>query len=163
MFNNIKSDFKVNGMHIEKLFIVMLYRFGNYIYYSKLGILKNIILLFLNIIRKIFVVMLFHVEIPFKCKIGKGLKLMHPHGIIINENVTIGDNCTIFHQVTIGNNEHKDVNKVANIGNNVYIGAGAKIIGNIKIGNDVKIEANAVVVKDVFNNSTVISIQKVIN
>lgn len=78
-----------------------------------------------------------------------------PHGlngIIVSDEAIIGSNCTIFHQVTIGNG----VDGAPSIGNNVYIGAGAKITGKIKIGNNVKIGTNCVVVEDVPDNSTVV-------
>ncbi|WP_285959077.1 serine O-acetyltransferase [Thomasclavelia spiroformis] len=74
------------------------------------------------------------------------------YGIIISKNAKIGKNCTIFHQVTIG--EGKD--GAPCIGNNCYIGAGAKIIGKIKIGNNVKIGANCVVIEDIPDNSIVV-------
>lgn len=157
MIKKFKEDIKVNGIHIEKLFILIIYRLGNYMYYSKVTkIIKVPILLILEIIRKIFVVLLFKIEIPFKCRIGEGLKLMHPHGIIIHSNVVIGKDCTIYHQVTIGSNDKGNVNEVASIGDNVYIGSGAKIIGNVLIKDNVKIGANSVVVKDVPKQCTVV-------
>lgn len=79
-----------------------------------------------------------------------------PHGlngIIVSHNAVIGENCTIFHQVTIG--EGRGGAPV--IGNNVLIGAGAKVIGGICIGNNVKIGAGCVVTKDVPDDATVVS------
>ena len=81
-----------------------------------------------------------------------------PHGIkgiFINDKSVIGKNVTIFQQVTIG---AKDVvnGKGPTIGNNVYIGAGAKIIGDITVGNDVKIGANAIVVENIPDGATVV-------
>lgn len=163
LFEELKEDINVNGNHLEKITVIFIYRLGNYLYYSNLPkIIKKICLIILQIIRKIFIVLGFKIEIPFKCKIGKGLKLMHPHSIIINENVVIGEYCTIYHQVTIGANEQKDPQKVAQIGNNVYIGCGAKIIGNVKIDDNVKIGANAVVVRDLDNGDIAYCEQKVI-
>ncbi len=74
------------------------------------------------------------------------------YGIVVSHNAVIGKNATIFHQVTIGEGN----NGAPTIGDNVYIGAGAKIIGNIKIGNNVKIGANCVVFMDVPDNCTVV-------
>ena len=83
--------------------------------------------------------------------------------IYIHNNAVIGENCTIFQQVTIGLNEHRlDYSKAAQIGNRVYIGAGAKIIGNVTIGDDVRIGANAVVTKDVPSGKTVVGYNKII-
>ena len=84
-----------------------------------------------------------------------------PHGlsgIWISKNAKIGKNCTIFQQVTIGANTFKESSKFGSptIGDNCYIGAGAKIIGNIIIGDNVKIGANAVVTEDIPSNSTVV-------
>ena len=78
------------------------------------------------------------------------------HGIFISSNAKIGENCVIFQHVTIGSNTLKGSNKVGSptIGNNVYIGAGAKIIGNISIGDNCRIGANCIVVKDVRDNCT---------
>lgn len=98
--------------------------------------------------------------------IGSGCKFasapIFPHGvtgIFISSGAVIGKDCVIFHQVTIGSNTLKDSIKKGSpiIGNNVYIGAGAKIIGRVKIGDNCRIGANCVVVKDVPNNSTVVS------
>lgn len=164
LFIELREDIKANGNHLEKLIIIFIYRIGNYIYYCNWPkIMKKILLFFMQIIRKIFVVLLFKVEIPFKCKIGYGIKLMHPNGIILNENVVIGNYCTIYHQVTIGANDQKNPKKVAQIGNYVYIGCGAKIIGDIIIKDNVKIGANSVVVTSLKENDIAYCEQKVIN
>ena len=78
-----------------------------------------------------------------------------PHGlngIIVSHNAKIGKNCTIFHQVTIGEGN----GGAPTIGDNVLIGAGAKIVGGIRIGNDVKIGAGCVVYRDVPDGATVV-------
>lgn len=97
----------------------------------------------------------FSSEIPVSCKIGKGIYLPHPYGIILNPNTVVGEYCTLLQQVTIGNNSFKEFNGVATIGNNVTIGAGAKIIGNLTIGDNAHVGANAVVVRDVHAHSVV--------
>lgn len=84
-----------------------------------------------------------------------------PHGfagVFISKDAKIGKRCTIFQQVTIGSNEEKQSKGFGapRIGNNVLIGAGAKIIGNVKIGDNVKIGAGCVVCKDIPDNSTVV-------
>lgn len=84
-----------------------------------------------------------------------------PHsfsGIFISSKAKIGEGCTIYQQVVIGSNNDKDSKGYGApvIGNNVLIGAGAKIIGNVKIGNNVKIGANCCVATDIPDNATVV-------
>ena len=98
--------------------------------------------------------------IPDTLRIGKNV--CFPHGIMgvfISQGALIGDNVTIFHQVTIGSNTLKDSKNFGApiIGNNVYIGAGAKIIGKVIVGDNVRIGANAVVTTDIPANATVVS------
>lgn len=80
------------------------------------------------------------------------------YGIFISEGAKIGKNCVIFHQVTIGSNTLRDSagKGFPTIGDNVYIGCGASIIGNVHIGNNVRIGANCVVTQDVPDNATVV-------
>lgn len=101
----------------------------------------------------------FCADIPLEAKIGENLTLPHgPNGIFISRGALIGKNCVIFQQVTIGSNTLKDSKKKGApvIGDNVYIGAGAKIIGNVVVGNNCRIGANAVVANDVPDNSTIV-------
>ena len=83
-----------------------------------------------------------------------------PHGlngIFISGGAIIGKNCVIFQQVTIGSNTLSGSNEGAPVlGDNVYIGAGAKIIGNVKIGDNCRIGANAVVFNDLLDNSVAV-------
>ena len=74
---------------------------------------------------------------------------------------SIGEQCTIMHQVTIGVDELKN-NKAPVIGNNVFIGSGAKIIGNITVGNNVVIGAGGIVTKSVPDGKTVVGINRII-
>lgn len=85
---------------------------------------------------------------------GEGLVLVHSHGVVINTAVKGGRDVVIEHQVTIG--AEKGVSPV--VGDGVFIGAGAKILGAVKIGNGAKVGANAVVVEDVPEGATVVGI-----
>ena len=130
--------------------ILIYYRISHFLYKHKRYFLARLI----SQIGKFFT----GIEIHPGAKIGKRLFIDHGTGIVIGETATIGDNCTIYHGVTLGGTG-KDVNKRhPDIGDNVMIGCGAKILGPIKIGNNVKIGANAVVTKDVQDNSTVVGI-----
>lgn len=89
-------------------------------------------------------------------------RVITPHGlfgIFISDKAQIGGNTVIFHHVTIGSNNLKDSSKRGSpiIGDNFYIGAGAKVIGAVRIGNNVRIGANCIVVKDVPDNSVVVT------
>jgi len=99
---------------------------------------------------------LFGIHLPKSCCIGPGLIIHHFGGIILNSNTVIGENCTLRHNVTIGNKS--EIDDVPVIGDNVNIGVGAVLIGRIRIGNNVSIGANAVVVKDVPDNSIAIGV-----
>lgn len=100
-----------------------------------------------------------HAFIPLTANIGEGVAFPHGIcGIFISQGAIIGKNAVIFHQVTIGSNTLKDSNNYGapTLGDNVYIGAGAKIIGNVHVGNNVRIGANAVVTMDIPDNTTVV-------
>ena len=94
------------------------------------------------------------ISIPAACDIGKGFRIHHFGGIIFHPTVIMGENCTVYHNVTIG--DSGGTGNSATIGNNVVIGAGAKIIGEITIGDGCIIGANAVVNKNIPNDSTVV-------
>ncbi len=93
-------------------------------------------------------------DIPVKCRIGGGLIIPHPNGIVIHEDVEIGPNCLIFQQVTLGAN----FLGTPTIGGHVDIGAGAKILGPIHVGDHAIIGANAVVLADVPIGATAVGI-----
>ena len=98
------------------------------------------------------------IEIHPGATIGKGLFIDHGMGVVIGETTEIGDNCTIYQGVTLGGTG-KDVGKRhPTLGDNVMIGAGAKVLGPVKIGSNSKIAANAVVLREVPENSTAVGI-----
>ena len=92
-------------------------------------------------------------DIPLNCRIGGGLLIPHPNGIVIHPDARIWVNCLIFQQVTIG---IRNSEGAPQIGGHVDIGAGAKVLGPVKIGAHARIGANAVVTKDVAVNSVYI-------
>lgn len=94
-------------------------------------------------------------DIPLNCKIGGGLILPHPNGVVIHPDAIIGPNCLIFQQVTIGTLSGK---LPPDIGRNVDIGAGAKVLGDIYIADHACIGANAVVLKNVPLGKTAVGV-----
>jgi serine O-acetyltransferase len=96
------------------------------------------------------------IEIHPGAKIGKRLFIDHGMGIVIGETSEIGDDCTLYHMVTLGGVNLDPVKRHPTLGDRVMVGAGASILGAITVGSDVKIGANAVVVRDVPNGETVI-------
>ena len=98
------------------------------------------------------------IEIHPGAKIRKGLFIDHGSGVVIGETAEIGDNCTLYQGVTLGGTG-KDVGKRhPTLGNNVMIGAGAKVLGPFRIGDNSKIAANAVVLSEVPPDSTAVGI-----
>lgn len=98
------------------------------------------------------------IEIHPAATIGKGLFIDHGSGVVIGETAEIGDNCTIYQGATLGGTG-KDVGKRhPTLGNNVMVGAGAKVLGPFKVGNNVKIASNAVVLNEIPDNSTAVGI-----
>lgn len=97
------------------------------------------------------------VDIHPAAQVGKNLFIDHAHGIVIGETAIIGDNVTIFHGVTLGGRHLHLGKRHPTIGNDVLIGAGAKILGNIKIGDHAKIGAGSIVIKNVPEYAVVIA------
>lgn len=98
------------------------------------------------------------IEIHPGATIGKNLFIDHGMGVVIGETCIIGDNVTLFHGVTLGGTGKEKGKRHPTIGNNVFIGSGAKILGNITIGNNVKIGANSVILESIPDNVTVVGI-----
>lgn len=98
------------------------------------------------------------IEIHPAAKIGRGLVIDHGMGVVIGETAEIGDNCTLYQGVTLGGTG-KDVGKRhPTLGNNVLVGAGAKVLGPFTIGDNTKIAANAVVLAEMPENCTAVGI-----
>lgn len=104
------------------------------------------------------------IEIHPGARVGQGFFIDHGMGVVIGETAEIGNNVTLYHDVTLGGTTVFDAKgKVTTkrhptIGNNVIIGSGAQVLGPIKIGDNAKIGSNAVVVKDVETNATVVGV-----
>lgn len=142
------------GVLAQGFWALQIYRFGHlrYRFNSKLiRISLGVIHLVLSKLSELF----FGIYIGVSAKIGKALVIEHFGCIIVHGDSVIGDHCVIRQGVTIGNKNMDDPHGAPVLGNNVNVGAGAKIIGRVRIGNNVDIGANAVVIKDVPDNVVV--------
>lgn len=172
LFNTLKSDFKRKYEALQKpfpqgiklVFMMIIFIVGSkgfrsvflYRLIKKAGILRPL-LIFIRWLT-------FSVEIPHTAEIKEGFLIGHPDGVIINGDCIIGKNFTIQQEVTLGGNMRKSRNgKTAPIiGDDVFIGPGAKILGPVKIGDGCIIGANSVVVKDIPDQSLVFGIPGVV-
>lgn len=163
MFANIKYD--INNIlendpaaksSLEVLFlypsmqVMIFYRFSHKLYKKKFYFIARLISQFARFLTGI--------EIHPGARIGKGLFIDHGMGVVIGETAEIGDNVTIYHGVTLGGTGKEKGKRHPTVGDNVVIGAGAKVLGPVYVGKDAKIGANAVVLKDVPCNSTAVGI-----
>lgn len=100
--------------------------------------------------------MLTQVEIHPAAKIGKGLFIDHGSGVVIGETTEIGDDVTLYQGVTLGGTGKETGKRHPTVGDNVVVGAGAKVLGSVTVGDNAKIGAGSVVVLDVPKDSTVV-------
>ncbi len=98
------------------------------------------------------------IEIHPAAKIGKGLFIDHGMGVVIGETAEIGDNCTIYQNVTLGGTGKDTGKRHPTLGNNVMVGSGAKVLGPFKVGDNARIAAGAVVLDEVPPNSTAVGV-----
>ena len=98
------------------------------------------------------------IEIHPGATIGRGLFIDHGMGVVIGETTEIGDNCTIYQGVTLGGTGKDAGKRHPTLGNNVMVGAGAKVLGPVVLKDNTKIAAGAVVLRDIPENSTAVGI-----
>lgn len=149
-----------NNTLIKRCFLGT-YRYGHWVYFRvRIPIIRQVFLFLYLVLDLVFVRIFTGSHVPPECRIGRRLKIPHPSGIIIQKNVVIGDHVTILHQVTIGINpmSASDRKTAPRIGDHVYIGAGAKIIGAVRVGDHARIGANAVVTRDIPAHCTAVGI-----
>ncbi len=98
------------------------------------------------------------IEIHPAAQLGKGVFIDHGMGVVIGETTVVGDNCTIYQNVTLGGTG-KDVGKRhPTLGNNVLVGSGAKVLGPFTVGDNARIAAGAVVLREVPANATAVGV-----
>jgi serine O-acetyltransferase len=135
------------------------YRLTRAIVYSfKVPVLKQILLFFGFFFGRL-IKMMTGIEVHYSAEVGPSLYFAHCGSIIIAMRTKIGSHASIHQEVTFGGGgKHNVENGFPTVGDYVYVGAGAKIIGNVKIGNDVMIGCNAVVVKDIPDHATAVGV-----
>lgn len=134
-----------SGLHA-----IFLHRLAHFFYKRRIKFVAKLI----AAISKLFT----NIEIHPGAQIGKRFFIDHGTGVVIGETTIIGDDVTIYQGVTLGGTGKQVGKRHPTIGNNVVIGAGAKILGSFNVGNNVNIGANSVVLSDIPNNSTVVGI-----
>ena len=158
LFQNIRSDLVTyeGKWGSQGFWVMIVYRFGRWRYTIRNGLIRKTFSLLYKLLYKI-VQILTGIELPCEVPVGRNFRIDHFGDIIISGYASFGDNCIIRNGVTIG---LKNITEKAapSFGNNVNIGAGAKILGNITIGNNVDIGANAVVLTPVPDNSIAVGI-----
>lgn len=162
MLNNIRQDLKNyhNDWGAQGFWVMIIYRFGKWRYTIKLRILRKIFSFIYKITFK-FVQIITGIELPCEAEVGDNFIIDHFGGVVISGYAKLGNNCRIRNGVVIG---LKNVNNPVGpqIGNDVDIGAGAKVLGAIKVGNRVTIGANAVVIQDVPDDSIAVGVPAII-
>lgn len=98
------------------------------------------------------------IEIHPGAQIGKGLVIDHGMGVVVGETAIIGDDCQLYHGVTLGGRGVSSCKRHPTLENGAYVGAGAKILGNITLGENCKVGANAVVLMDVPKGATAVGL-----
>jgi len=98
------------------------------------------------------------IEIHPGAQIGRRFFIDHGMGVVIGETTEIGNDCTLYHGVTLGGTSWAKEKRHPTLGNNIVVGAGAKVLGPFKVGDNSKIGSNSVVVKEVPANSTVVGV-----
>ncbi|AUQ24050.1 serine acetyltransferase [Dickeya zeae] len=141
---------------IKSKLVILLFRLST-VWQSSNLLLKIVSLPFV-ILNKVINEWVFCVEIPHRTQIGFGLKIYHPHCIVLNADVVIGNNCTLRQGVTIGSVVNRDglVTKSPVLGNQVELGANAILLGDITVGDNVKVGAGTVVTKSLAENKVVV-------
>lgn len=98
------------------------------------------------------------IEIHPGAKIGKGLFIDHGMGVVIGETTEIGDYCTLYQNVTLGGTGKEHGKRHPTLGNNVLVGAGAKVLGPFRVGDNARVAAGAVVLNAVPDNATAVGV-----
>ena len=132
------------------LHALIAYRFAHRLYKWHIPLIPRVISYLTRIVTGI--------EIHPGARIGRRFFIDHGEGVVIGATTIVGDDVLIYQQVTLGGTGKEHGKRHPTLGNNVIVGAGAKVLGNITIGDNVRIGAGSVVIEDVPEHSTVVGI-----
>lgn len=163
MFSSLKADFQIiferdpaarNWLEVllcyPGLHALLSHRFSHWLYNLGLPFIPRLI----SHIARFFT----GIEIHPGATIGKGVFIDHGMGVVIGETAILGDYCLIYQGVTLGGTGKETGKRHPTLGENVVVGAGAKVLGNLLIGNNVRIGAGSIVLQDVPSECTVVGI-----
>ncbi len=158
MFKNIRSDFRTyqRNWAAQGFWVMLVYRFGRWRYGVRPAPLRKVFSAIYKILFKCIQIVT-GIELPCEADVGRNFVIDHFGGIIVSGYAKLGDDCRIRNGVTIGL-RRIDEKFAPVLGNNVDVGAGAKLLGPITIGDNVIIGANAVVLCDVPSNSIAVGV-----
>ena len=153
MFDDLRQDLRAHGgdWTAQGFWALSVYRFGRWRYAVRPALLRKFCSLIYKLLFKL-VQIVTGIELPCEVRLGRNFVIDHFGGIVISGYAQFGDNCRIRTGVVVGL-RHVDEPCAPIIGNDVDIGAGAKLLGRITVGDNVLIGANAVVITDVPANS----------
>jgi serine O-acetyltransferase len=162
MFENIRGDLRAHDgdWGAQGFWVMVIYRFGRWRYTVRPALVRKFFSLLYKLSYK-FIQIITGIELPCEAIVGNNFVIDHFGGIIVSGFVRIGDNCRIRNGVVIGLQRASE-SRAPVIGDNVDIGAGAKILGAIFIGNNVSIGANAVVICDVPDDCIAVGVPAVV-
>lgn len=158
MFDNIRADYHSHGRKwgSQGFWVMVVYRFGRWRYGIRTALIRKPFSLLYRILEK-FMQVVTGIELPCEVLVGKNFVIDHFGGIVISGYTKFGDNCRIRTGVVVGLARVDDP-CAPTFGDNVDIGAGAKVLGRITIGDNVAIGANSVVTRSVPSNSIAVGI-----
>ena len=161
-FENFRADLRAYQGHwgAQGLWAMAVYRFGRWRYGVRVGVLRRACSLMYRLLYKL-VQILTGIELPCEVELGRNFIIDHFGGIVISGYAKFGDDCRIRTGVVVGL-ARIDEPCAPTIGNDVDIGAGAKVLGRVRIGDRVRIGANAVVLCDVPSDSIAVGVPAVV-
>ena len=158
MLDAVRADLRAHGGRWSSpgFLALLVYRFGRWRYRVRPAIVRKPLSLVYHVLYR-FVQMITGIELPCEVPIGRNFVIDHANGIVISGYARFGDDCRIRTGVVVGLKSVDDP-CAPYIGDNVDIGAGAKLLGRIRVGNNVVIGANAVVLCDVPDDSIAVGV-----